>query len=675
MRSDPGARPVEGRPALASGATCGYAARSSSATACAASPSPRPVKPRKSVVVARTLTRPTSTPSAPASRLAHRLPVRRDPWLLPDQDAVGVDELEARLAHVPVGLGEQLERVGAAVALVVGRERARRCRQAPRLRGARRSARARSRRRRSGPRARAGARSTTPPRTSGTPSANACASTPMPIRRSLIGARLARPAATRGRRDRTWPPAASAAACPTAHGERGPRRAPRRQPEARRCRLGHRRTRPRRRHSPRARRRARRSAGSGLRTPRLADDEMTSAGSVGVARPPLERRGLVADDPDAQPELADGLEAGDRVGVEIVAVVLEAVPPGRRPLDPEVPPELVVLLAALDRDAERRPDDVRLQPLPLGEHPPPPLLVDERLADVEEDRLQSHDSTSARSASVVIFSSRTSPSTTRIRPPRASTREAQSVAASGSSPAIGGTQGGRSERLRCLHGDEIRAVDGLDDEASLDPLDRVGEREPRHDAVIALPERQRCTRSITSSSTSGRAASWTMHDERVVGNLARAQHEPIRPGSRRPLTTAATFEATSSSASSDRRVLPVGRNGNDDGVDPVARVEPFEALGEQARGRRARRTPSAVRRRVAHPSRPRRESPRSQRLFLRHYSPRLRAPVMPRSDVASRARGGDLGLRLDLLLRHRRDWRAPRRATRQPRPRSCSWRT
>ena len=42
--------------------------RCSSATACAARPSPRPVKPRRSVVVARTLTRPTSTPSAPASR-------------------------------------------------------------------------------------------------------------------------------------------------------------------------------------------------------------------------------------------------------------------------------------------------------------------------------------------------------------------------------------------------------------------------------------------------------------------------------------------------------------------------------------------------------------------------------------------------------------------------------
>ena len=42
--------------------------RSRSATACAARPSPVPVKPRRSVVVARTFTRAGSTPSAPASR-------------------------------------------------------------------------------------------------------------------------------------------------------------------------------------------------------------------------------------------------------------------------------------------------------------------------------------------------------------------------------------------------------------------------------------------------------------------------------------------------------------------------------------------------------------------------------------------------------------------------------
>ena len=63
-----------------------------------------------------------------------------------------------------------------------------------------------------------------------------------------------------------------------------------------------------------------------------------------------------------------------------------------------------------------------------------PRLVDERLADVEEDGLHSHDATSSRSAWVVTFSSLGSPSTTFTRPPRASTSAEQSVA-SARSPA------------------------------------------------------------------------------------------------------------------------------------------------------------------------------------------------------------------------------------------------
>jgi len=54
--------------------------------------------------------------------LAHHLPMRRDPRLLADHDAVGVDELEAGVPHLPVRRGEQDERVGAPVALVVGRK-------------------------------------------------------------------------------------------------------------------------------------------------------------------------------------------------------------------------------------------------------------------------------------------------------------------------------------------------------------------------------------------------------------------------------------------------------------------------------------------------------------------------------------------------------------------------
>ena len=112
-----------------------------------------------------------------------------------------------------------------------------------------------------------------------------------------------------------------------------------------------------------------------------------------LARPRLERLRLIADDPDAEPERAYPAQALERVGVEIVERVRDVVPPAVWLVDPEMPPESVVLLPALDRDAERGPDHVWLQARTLGEFTPPPLLVDERLADVEDDGLQSHDST------------------------------------------------------------------------------------------------------------------------------------------------------------------------------------------------------------------------------------------------------------------------------------------
>ena len=93
-----------------------------SATAWAASPSPRPVKPRRSVVVARTAHRVASTPSAPASRSPISLAHIPDPWLLPDEDAVGVHELPAGLAHLAVGLGKEVERRRSTVPLVSGGE-------------------------------------------------------------------------------------------------------------------------------------------------------------------------------------------------------------------------------------------------------------------------------------------------------------------------------------------------------------------------------------------------------------------------------------------------------------------------------------------------------------------------------------------------------------------------
>ena len=56
-------------------------------------------------------------------------------------------------------------------------------------------------------------------------------------------------------------------------------------------------------------------------------------------------------------------------------------------------------------------------------------LVDQSLSDVEDDRLHSQAAICSRSAFVVTFSSRGSPSTHFTRPPRASTSDEQSVAA------------------------------------------------------------------------------------------------------------------------------------------------------------------------------------------------------------------------------------------------------
>ena len=102
---------------------------SSSATACAASPSPRPVKPSWSVVVARTFTSPPPTASdrRAASRRGERAMLR----LLADQHAVGVDERPARLAApagTPRAAGRGSTRRGSARRPT---GRARRCRRAP----------------------------------------------------------------------------------------------------------------------------------------------------------------------------------------------------------------------------------------------------------------------------------------------------------------------------------------------------------------------------------------------------------------------------------------------------------------------------------------------------------------------------------------------------------------
>ena len=195
---------------------------------------------------------------------------------------------------------------------------------------------------------------------------------------------LTRPGARRASRSRSrrraW-----AAAAPRGRGGGGPRRARRERRAARRCRRGRRRTRPRRARARRARRGARRTRGRACGRPRLAEPVTMSTGSVRRAPSARAPRSGSRRAPTNIPRRRRALEARQRVRDTGRRSRSTMRPTRRRPLDAEMPPQLPVLLAALDRHAERRPDDVRADTGCRGDLAPVPLLVDERLADVEED--------------------------------------------------------------------------------------------------------------------------------------------------------------------------------------------------------------------------------------------------------------------------------------------------
>ena len=264
--------------------------RRTSATACAASPSPRPVNPRPSVVVARTLTELARDAERAREPLAHLVPVRRDPRLLADHDAVGVDELVAGRCTCRVRLGEKDERVRAAIALVVGREERADVGRGPPRRAAHRSARGRPRRRPSGRRGRADGRSR--PRR-----ARAARRRRTRVRRrrgrcGVVSSRASHETDARRRRQlrestrSTSAPRVSAAAAPTARVAGGPRRAPPRGPG--RTSLSTRSptyaTSPA--AAPASSTRRSKNSGSGFRTPRLAEPVTMSTGSAARAPSP-----------------------------------------------------------------------------------------------------------------------------------------------------------------------------------------------------------------------------------------------------------------------------------------------------------------------------------------------------------------------------------------------------
>ena len=107
---------------------------------------------------------------------------------------------------------------------------------------------------------------------------------------------------------------------------------------------------------------------------------------------------LVADDADAVAGVADGTERGHGIGIEVVDPHLVglacglALRPLRREVEirPEDPERRSMIAAGLDARADHREERQPRDPEPVGPLGPDPGLVDERLADIEDDRADRH---------------------------------------------------------------------------------------------------------------------------------------------------------------------------------------------------------------------------------------------------------------------------------------------
>ena len=140
------ARPHRGRAARVAHA------RTSSTTACAARPSPRPVKPRR--FGGGGLDADVVRPPHPGRRRAagaHRRRVRRHLRALADHGDVGIAQAPAAFGHQRRAVAQEQAAVGVLPARVGAAGNARRCRPAPARPAARRTARGSPRRRRNAP--------------------------------------------------------------------------------------------------------------------------------------------------------------------------------------------------------------------------------------------------------------------------------------------------------------------------------------------------------------------------------------------------------------------------------------------------------------------------------------------------------------------------------------------
>ena len=427
----------------------------------------------------------------------------------------------------------------------------------------------------------------TPPRTRGTPSPNACASTPRPIRSPAPVTRrtLTRPGAPRATRSRS-PPRGVGWSLP-----HGPRR---RWTET----------------SPAA------SAGPCIVVGPVADvcdlgcgcagdvDEPLEERRVGLsnaearrarhdvdrklrgARPLFERGGLVPGDADEQRRPRAGARG------------IRARPGrGRRSSRRPIPRRRQGRSRSRCRQSSQC-SSFRAMVTPSAAHTtcgpspaasatdaPVALLVDQGLPHVEEDRAHGHGpssstslATSSRSLAVVTFTSRGSPATTATRPPARSTSEAQSVAPA-SFTRVACAQAFGDEHLGGLDRHERFAIDRLGDDATLDALHRVADGDAWNDAVDTLcePREQTLDHCIVDERSSRVVDE---DDERILRHLCERDPDRLRPG-RSPRDHGGHLRRDELLGEKDRRLLPAGRGGDHDRVDPLGGVEPLEALGEE----------------------------------------------------------------------------------------------
>src|SRR5438874_2124395 len=476
--------------------------RTRRATACAARPSPRPVKPRPSVVVARTATSFGSTSRAAARRrrISSRCGARRGSSPTRTTSAFASCQPSFRI-RAQACVSRSSESAPASAGSAEGKSAPMSSSPAAPSRASV-SAWARTSPSEWPARPR-GCSIRTPPSTSGTPSSRACASKPVPTRYSDTAKRL-RQLAERADRDDALgrldsgvraPPDAD---CPQA------------------C-------------SPRR---------DDVVVHPVADIEDLFRGHTGL---------LHHVDEEARVRLLDApaLRRADEVDVraEELLVVRVHVPRGAEAQathaqSGEAGQRVGMKVAVCEHERGRA-----LQvPAPVGGR-----FVHERLADVEHHDAQRHPATVSRSASEVTLSKRGSPSTTLTRPPAASTSPAQSVACNrlllararrkrSAAKACGVCTAQRPSRdtVSCTPPSGPRRF-------NVSPTGRPGTTPSQPSESGAR------TRSTTSSDTSGRAASWTRTTSASAGTSARpARTESLLVSP--PVTHACTLPQPSSSA-------------------------------------------------------------------------------------------------------------------------------